>query len=292
MDSRQARYLRAILHILMSALGFALMSAFVKLSGELPSMQKAFFRNAVATVLALGILLRHPAEIRLPKGSALPLFLRCFCGTVGLIANFWALDHMRIADANMLNKLSPFFAVLMSVPVLKERPTRTDLLCVLVALCGAAFIVKPGAGVASLPALVALLGGLGAGMAYTFVRRLGQLQMAGPLIVLSFSVFSTLATLPSFILNYQPMSGAQLASLLMAGSMAAFAQLNITAAYSLAPARDISVFDYTQVIFATLLGFWLFGEVPDALAACGYVLIIGAALGKWCWSRRRTARRS
>ena len=76
----------------------------------------------------------------------------------------------------------------------------------------------------------------------------------GPVIVLCFSLFSTLSTLPFFAIYYHPMSPYQLGYLLAAGLSAAVAQLNITAAYTYAPASAISVFDYTQVIFAAILG--------------------------------------
>ena len=101
------------------------------------------------------------------------MFLRCSIGTMGILCNFWAVDHMRIADANILNKLSPFFAILMSIFILKERPNRVEWLSVLLAFIGAAFVAKPGAGIASFPALVAILGGFTAGTAYTYVRKLG-----------------------------------------------------------------------------------------------------------------------
>ena len=73
----------------------------------------------------------------------------------------------------MLNKLSPFFVVLLSAPILKEKPGKVDILCVLVAFAGAVLVVRPGAGIASLPALVGVLGGFCASVAYTFLRKIG-----------------------------------------------------------------------------------------------------------------------
>ena len=96
------------------------------------------------------------------------LFLRCSIGTAGILCNFWAVDHMQIADANILNKLSPFFAILMSIFILNERPDRVEWLSVLLAFTGAAFVAKPGANIASFPALIAILGGFTAEVPYTF----------------------------------------------------------------------------------------------------------------------------
>ena len=274
---------KGILFILSAAFFFSLMTVFVRLSGDVPTMQKAFFRNIVAAFLAAFILMRSGEKFYIPRTSLMDMFLRCSIGTMGILCNFWAVDHMRIADANILNKLSPFFAILMSIFILKERPNRVEWLSVLLAFIGAAFVAKPGAGIASFPALVAILGGFTAGTAYTYVRKLGLSGVKGPVIVFSFSVFSTLILLPNILLNYHPMSVKQFVFLVLAGCSAAIAQLSVTAAYQNAPARDISVFDYSQVVYAAMFGFLLWGEIPDALSFLGYAIIIGTAFGKWYW---------
>ena len=274
---------KGILFILSAAFFFSLMTVFVRLSGDVPTMQKAFFRNIVAAFLAAFILMRSGEKFYIPRTSLMDMFLRCSIGTMGILCNFWAVDHMRIADANILNKLSPFFAILMSIFILKERPNRVEWLSVLLAFIGAAFVAKPGAGIASFPALVAILGGFTAGTAYTYVRKLGLSGVKGPVIVFSFSVFSTLILLPNILLNYHPMSVKQFVFLVLAGCSAAIAQLSVTAAYQNAPARDISVFDYSQVVYAAMFGFLLLGEIPDAWSFLGYAIIIGTAFGKWYW---------
>ena len=274
---------KGIMFILMAAFFFSLMTVFVRLSGDVPTMQKAFFRNIVAAFLAAFILMRSGEKFYIPRTSLMDMFLRCSIGTMGILCNFWAVDHMRIADANILNKLSPFFAILMSIFILKERPNRVEWLSVLLAFIGAAFVAKPGAGIASFPALVAILGGFTAGTAYTYVRKLGLSGVKGPVIVFSFSVFSTLILLPNILLNYHPMSVKQFVFLVLAGCSAAIAQLSVTAAYQNAPARDISVFDYSQVVYAAMFGFLLWGEIPDAWSFLGYAIIIGTAFGKWYW---------
>jgi len=278
---------KGIFHILIAALCFSLMSFFVKLSGDLPTMQKAFFRNAVAAVIAVYLLARSEGGFYIKKSSWPSLLCRCGFGTAGLIANFWAIDHMAVADANMLNKMSPFFAIIMSVFILKEIPSRFEVICVIIAFTGAMFVVKPTAGIASFPALVGLFGGFGAGTAYTYVRKLGKQGERGPVIVMCFSVFSTLVTLPFFIMGYEPMTVSQFLCLLAAGSVAAIAQLNITAAYTYAPAKEISVFDYTQVLFAAMWGGIFLDELPDVYSFIGYAIIIGIAVIKWYVGRKQ-----
>ena len=107
--------------ILLSSFSFALMNLFVHLSGDLPSVQKSFFRNFVAMLFALFILLKERPTIRLDGTSKKYLFLRSFCGTVGILCNFYAVDHLVLADASMLNKMSPFFAILFGILILMER---------------------------------------------------------------------------------------------------------------------------------------------------------------------------
>lgn len=276
----------AILHILFAAFGFALMTFFVRISGDLPTMEKAFFRNFVALFIAVYTLIKKRVGFKVVEKAKTSMFLRCLFGTTGLIANFWAIDHLGIADANMLNKLSPFFAIIMSYFIMKEIPNKIDWLCVILAFTGALFIIKPGLGFASLPALVGLYGGFGAGTAYAYVHKMGKLGQPGPTIVFYFSLFSCLLTLPFMIVQWVTMAPWQLACLILAGISAAIGQFNITAAYQLAPAKSISVFDYTQVIFAAILGFLFLSEIPDVLSFIGYAVIIFAAVFKWEYSRK------
>ena len=273
--------MKGILFILMAAFFFSLMSVFVRLSGDVPTMQKAFFRNIVAAVLAAVLLLRSGTGFYVKRPNIAALLLRCAFGTLGIICNFWAVDHMRIADANMLNKLSPFFAILMSIFILQERPNRIEWISVILAFIGAAFVAKPGAGLASFPALIGIIGGFAAGTAYTFVRKLGLSGERGPVIVMYFSLFSTVVLLPGMIMDYNPMNVRQLLFLLIAGASAEGGQLSVTAAYQHAPARDISVFDYSQIVYAALFGFFLFGELPDKWSFLGYAIIIGTSFAKW-----------
>ena len=288
-SARLAGQRKGILFILLSAFFFCLMSVFVRLAGDVPTMQKAFFRNIVAAILAAVLLARSKSGFSFQKKNLPDLLLRSSIGTAGILCNFWAVDHLRIADANILNKLSPFFAILMSIFILKEKPNRIEWLSVLLAFIGAAFVAKPSAGIASFPALIAILGGFTAGTAYTYVRKLGLEGERGPVVVMFFSAFSTLVLLPNLLLHYHPMTMKQLIFLIFAGMSAAGGQLSITTAYQNAPARDISVFDYSQVVYAAIFGLILFGEIPDVWSIAGYVIIIGTAFAKWYLLTRRTA---
>lgn len=272
---------QGIMYIIMAAFFFACMSFFIRKAGDLPTMQKGFFRNVVAMFAATVMLLRTEDKFKIKKGSIPSLLMRAICGTIGLICNYYAIDHMNISDANILNKLAPFFAIIMSALILNEYANRFEWSMVIVAFIGALFVVKPTLDMKCIPAVVAAIGGLGAGTAYTFVRKLGKQGERGPVIVMFFSTFSCIITLPFVIFDYHPMTLMQLMYLLVAGSCAAAGQFTVTQAYTKAPAKDISVFDYSQVLFAAILGFLFLNQIPDIYSIIGYIIIIGAAIIKW-----------
>lgn len=241
-------------------------------------MQKSFFRNAVAMVFAAVILTKNHGWHIPEKKNLGFLVIRSVAGTVGVLCNFYAVSNMNLADASTLNKLSPFFAVIFSALVLKERPRFGQLAAVCAAFVGAMLVMKPTFSADALPSFLGFLGGMGAGLAYTYVRRLSQNGEKGAFIVFFFSVFSCLVCLPSLIFSYAPMSIMQTVCLLLAGLFAGGGQMFITAAYAKAPAKEISVYDYSQIIFTTLLSYIVFGDLPDMLSFLGYAVIIAAAV--------------
>lgn len=136
-----------------------------------------------------------------------------------------------------------------------------------------------------LPALAGFFGGMGAGIAYTFVRKLGIQGEDSRRIVLLFSAFSCALCLPGIVFFHAPMSLGQLGFLMLAGLCGCVAQFAITRAYLYAPAKELSVYDYTQVIFATVWGYLLFDQVPDGLSVLGYLLVCGAGVGMFLYHK-------
>ena len=208
----------------------------------------------------------------------LPLVLRSVFGTVGIFANFYALSRIPIGEAMTLNKTAPFFTVFFSWILLGERVARRQLVCLVLAFAGAVLVMKPGFRTGEMhAALVALVGGLGAGLAYVCVHQLGRLKVNGAFIVLFFSAFSCLASLPFVLADYAPMTLAQVLVLLGAGAGAAVGQFGVTAAYRFAEPRSIAAYDYTNVIFTALFGFVFFDQVPDIASVAGFAVILFAA---------------
>ncbi len=279
---------KGILYVITAAFGFSMMSVFVHLAGDLPVFQKAFFRNVVALIFVTGIMLKRKIGVVPDKKNVPALLGRSFFGTVGLLCYFYAIDKLVLADANMLNKMSPFFAIVFSIFLLSERPTAVQVLSVFAAFVGSAFIIKPSlGGYAVFPAIVGATGGMGAGLAYTFVRYLGGKGENSFRIIFFFSAFSSLVCIPFMLADFEPFSLKALIFLICAGISASVGQFGITKAYVCAPAKEISVYDYTQVLFAALFGFLIFGQIPDFLSVIGYCLICGAGIGMFFYNRKR-----
>ena len=279
---------KAIIYIICSAFCFALMNCFVRLSGDLPTPQKSFFRNFIAFLIALFVLLKSGEKNRPHRGDIPYLLVRSVAGTIGILGNFYAVDNMAsISDASMLNKMAPFFTIIFSYFILKEKPKLFQALCVAAAFIGSLFIIKPTLDFSrSFPALMGLCGGIGAGLAYTFVRILSGRGVPGCWIVVIFSAFSCLSVVPTLVFSYVPMSAKQVLTLLLAGTAAAGGQFSVTAAYSNAPAKEISVFDYSQVVFAAILGYFIFGQMPDIFSFIGYITVCGASAAMFIYNKK------
>ena len=268
------------------------MALFVRLCDDwgvpVNSFQKSFFRNLVALVIAgvvWGRLARRKtldgkrkAQNALSLKSKGLLILRATLGTVGIFSNFYALSHITIAEGQTLNKTAPFFTVLFTWLFLGEKATRRQIVPLLMAFLGVVLIAKPGfAGAAAFPLAMGLLGGVCAGGAYACVRGLRRHDVDPALIILFFSAFSCLASVPFMIVGFDPMTWQQVLILLGAGVAAALGQFGITLAYGYASPREIAVFDYSNILFTAAFGFLFFVQVPDVWSMLGFVAILIAA---------------
>lgn len=272
---------KAIGLLVLSSFFFALMSTFVRLAGDLPSVQKMVFRNSVSAVAAAVILLRDRQSLAVPKESRLPLATRILCGAGAVFCNYYAIDRLLLANSNSLSKLSPFFAIVFAGIFLGERVTKTQAGCIGLALLGSGFLIFPNRSALGPSAAIGLLGGILSGGAHVSLRALRKKdQISGSVIVFWFSALSLIGVLIPALADWRPMSPAQLICLLLAGSSCAAAQFGLTEAYRYAPPREISIFDFSQILFSGLLGFVVFGQVPGlySWAAYGFILLAAGLL--------------
>lgn len=273
--------LMGIFCIIVAGFGFSLMALFIKLAGNLPSMQKGFFRNIIAVGISSIPLIKHWKSINFPKGklSWSVLISRSVFGTIGLVFNFYAITHISLADSTIIQKLSPFVILILSYIFFKEKMTKFQMFAIIIAFIGVGFIIKPsGNGFISMGALAALLGAFCSGIAYTCVRYLGTHNVSGEFIIFFFSTLSTLLLLPYLIFDYRVMTMYQLSMLVLAGASATIGQYGVTFAYKYAAAKNISVFDYSQVLFSGIFGFIFFNELPDLQSIIGYIIVISVGV--------------
>ncbi|MCI1930645.1 MAG: DMT family transporter [Clostridia bacterium] len=279
---------RGIIFIISEAFFFALMSTFIRLSGDLPVMQKSFFRNFVAVIVTAAVLIKKRENPIPSKKAITPLLVRSIAGTMGILCNFYAVDHLALADATMLNKLSPFFVIIFSFIILYEKVSFPQIVAVFIAFAGSLFIIKPGMNSAVFASTLGLCGSMTAGLAYTMVRLCNKRGAKGTQIVFFFSCFSCLFSLPYLIFAYHQMTLRQVMFLILAGCSATGGQFSLTEAYSSAPAKEISIYDYSQVIFASIIGFFLFNDIPDIWSVVGYIVICGASAVMFIYNNKST----
>ncbi len=277
---------RAMAWMVVSGLCFALMAATVKLAGDIPVTMKVFFRNLVTLGItsAVAVNMRENPFGRTPHAKL--LILRSLCGLGGVLLYFLALDKLSLADASLLNKTSPFFVLVFAVILLKEPFDRVLIPALIAAFLGAMLVIKPSFDYELLPAIGALASGLLSGLAYTMIRALKGRESPNR-IIFTFSLVSTLATLPFLIVSPPLPTAGQWLALLGTGIFAAGGQYGLTFAYHHARATRISVFTYLHVLFALILGFVIWDERLDAASLVGGALIVGAAVFTHHLGRRR-----
>lgn len=267
---------KGIIAILIASLGFAFMSIFVKLAGDLPVVQKVIFRNLVSMIVAFIMVTINKESYFGKKENRKTLLVRSGFGIAGMLLFFFSISNLVAADANALNKLSSFFLIGFSFILLKEKISKNQLLAIIIAFLGALLIIKPTFSLDILPYLTSILAAMFAGAAYTVLRILGNKEKYYT-IVLFFSSFSFIVLLPFVIYQYEPMTNIQLVYLLLTGLGATVGQFGTTIAYKYAPAKEISIFNFSNVVFVTLLAIPILGEIPDYLSIIGYIVIFSAS---------------
>ncbi|PTV98654.1 drug/metabolite transporter (DMT)-like permease [Halanaerobium saccharolyticum] len=265
---------KGITYILLSSLFFALMAATVKYLGDMPTAEKIFFRNLVGIFVAFSLVKKSGSTLF--GNNKKLLILRSTFGLLGIAAYFYALANMKLSDAVILNKMSPFFVMIFAALFLKEKITKKQLIALVTAALGAILVIRPGFDSNLIPSLIALMSSLFAGVAYTLVRQLRKTDSAAT-VVFYFSFFSTIAMIPfmlsgSFVIP----TALQALALLALGLFAAAAQMFMTNAYRHAEAGELSIYTYANIVFSSIFGLVLFQEIPDFFSVVGAVLIISA----------------
>ena len=259
--------------MLISTMAFALMSVAVKQLTFVPLFQKVLFRNAVSLIVAFVVIKKSRTPLFGKLKNQNFLLARSFLGLAGVSLIFYAISKLTLADSSIFMRLSPVWVTIFAALFLKESISKIQIIALLLAFTGAVFVIKPGLDFTLLPALAGLLASVCAGAAYTLVSHL-KTKERPETIVFYFSLVSVFVTLPITYFRFYTPSLVELTFLILTGIFAAIGQLTLTNAYRLSRASDVSVYNYTGILFATLLGFFIWGEIPDLLTILGGVLII------------------
>ncbi len=278
---------KGIVFILMSALFFSIMAAFVKSIPEIPLTEKMFFRNFIGLLAVSVTLARRKKSIK-PR-SPLLMVSRALFGLAGVGLYYAALERLPLANAVMINKLSPVFVIVFAVVFLKEQVNRHQKAALVIALIGAVLVVRPGLDYTLFAGILALMSAAFAGAAYTVVRKLTQYD-SPVLIVFYFCLISSVVLLPFMAVEGIVVPNLkQLISLVGIGVSALVAQLFMTNAYQYAPASELSIFTYSDILFSFVIGMVIWVEFPDGLSIFGGLLIVLSGVVNYLNSMRKQA---
>ncbi len=276
---------KGIILMLASSLLFALMASLVKATGDIPLTEKIFFRNILGFIIAF-MILKQKKKPLLGTNKKL-LLLRSICGLLGVAGYFFALTKLPLSDTAILNRLSPFFVLVLSGYFLNEKITKQQIIALIIAFIGAGLIIKPKFDLSIIPALVALCSAFMAGAAYTVIRHLRHTD--GPeTIVFYFTGFSTITMFP-FLLGGEWVvpSLMTLVQLILLGLFATTAQFLMTTSYRYAPAGELSIYSYANILFSALIGGIIWSELPDMLSIFGGLAIFLAGYINYYYSNRK-----
>ena len=273
-----------------SAFLFSAMQIPISLSGTtIPIMEQVFFRNIVTLILSFILIMRSGGSLFGTKKNQPLLFVRSAFGFLGLITQFYAVAHANQGDVSTMMKLSPFMITLWAAIFLKEKIRKVQVPALLIAFLGAAFVANPAFNSNLFPLFMAFLCALFSSVSYTLLAYFKN-KVDGMTIIMHFSTFCVLACIPFMIIDFLMPTFKELLLLLLIGVFGGFGQIALTYAYRLATAAEISIYNYSGIVFSIILGYVFLGEVLDITSVIGCALVIIAALITYIFSGKKTAR--
>jgi drug/metabolite transporter (DMT)-like permease len=277
---------RGAAYMVTAAFLFAVMATGVQMAEErLPNAMVVFFRNAMALLFLTPFALRGgPGALRTRRFPE--HLLRSVAGLAGMYCFFYAVGHLRLADAVLLNFTVPLFIPVVEALWLGE-PMPTRLWAPLgLGFAGVLLVLKPGLGLYQRVSLVGLSAGLMSAVAQTGIRRMTATEPTVR-IVFYFAFLGTLVSAVPLAARWVTPDLRLLGLLVAIGGTAAAAQFLMTRAYSYAPAAQVGAFIYTGVPFAIALDWLRRGRLPDRASLVGATCICGAGVAMLRLVRRQ-----
>ena len=261
-----------VAYALLSAASVALMAACVRTaSAELPRSEIVFFRNFISLILLLPFVARRRLPLRTTKFGL--HLLRAIFGVTAMYLYFYAIAHLPLADAVLLNYTSPLFISFFAFILLGEHLNKNRKLSILIGFIGVCCLFHPSSAIASVAGLLGLLSGVSAGLAQVSIRKLCATE-PGLLIVTLFALFGSLFTLTPMLFEFTMPDASGWMALIGVGFFGNLGQLGMTRAYTLAPASQVSPLGYFGLVFAGLIGLLFWNETPDHWMLTGTLFIV------------------
>jgi drug/metabolite transporter (DMT)-like permease len=265
----------------LGALAFALftvMDSLIKwLSADYPVHQLVFSNSLFALVPVLVVSLRRGGVARL-RTRRLPLHvLRGLLGALGGLCGFYAYSQLPLADAYAIVFTTPLLITALSFPVLGEPVGWRRWSAVGVGFIGVLIMLQPGVAPIGLGALGALAGACLSALSILLVRKLGTTESTA-----SIALYSNLTVAPliGLLLPFGGIVPSLLDFCLMAaaGLIGGIALMVLIAAYRSAPAALVAPFQYSQMMWAILIGFAIWGDIPEPAKLLGAALVAASGL--------------
>lgn len=280
-----ASFMQGPLSMLLSALFFAVMGAFIKALGrDIPLFEITFFRAGVSALILGGVMLVRGIPLR-GKNQRL-LLIRALAGFAAMTLNFYALAQIPLGDAALLNQSSPIFVVLLSWYFLDERIPSLLMLLVLLSFVGILLVLRPSGNLFNAAGLAGLGGAVFAAGAYVAIRQLHQTDSFWTM-AFYFMVVAALLSLPPMLHTWVMPNPGQTLLLIGSGLFGSLGQLFMTYAYKNDSASWVAPFSYAGVLFSFLFGIWFFGDSLDWVGGMGAGLTVLGGIALLFFKSRR-----
>jgi drug/metabolite transporter (DMT)-like permease len=259
---------------------FAAMGLFVKLaSAHFGAAEIAFYRSAITMVVAFAVIAWQRETIRTTflQGH----LVRGIVGGISLVGFFYAIAQLSLATALTLNYTSPIFLAIATVVVMGERFSGWLIVAIATGFAGVALLLQPTfEGGKSGPAMIGLFSGVLAAWAYLAVRTLGRVGEPDWRVVFYFGLTATIlcAGWQLVTARFTPLTGSTWWILVGVGLFGTAAQVAMTRAWRTGNTLVVGSLSYSTLVFAAMLAFAVYGEVPTGLEWAGMAVIIVSGL--------------
>ncbi len=268
---------RGVTWMLLAGINFSLMVATVKwLGAHLDSFQIAFFRCLFGLVMILPFVLSAGAPALRTRHLAMHV-LRALFGISAMCAGFYAVTRLPLADVSAMTFTKGMFMMVLAVLFVGERVRWRRWSATAVGFVGVLIMVRPGAAGFQPAMLVALAHAFFAGVVVTLIRRMPMSERPVTLMFYFGLIATPVVFVPAWFV-WTPVDGHDLALLALAAALGVAGQACAIHAHRAGEASIVAPFDYTRLLYATALGFLLFGDLPDLWTLAGAGVIVASSL--------------